>query len=251
MRMSLLDGGVALARHGGVSLGDTGIPDVLWSLYYAVSHRWYQDAQSQKKWRENWGEEKMRVIKSELARERDRGDERERKMGEEEGSWPWTYAASLCQASLAQATHAYAALLLLLPLQPSPTPTPWHYLVKQSWRDESGKRRGLPSLSTARVGLLCLDNTARLYTHTRTHIYRVVAFSCLANHPLNLWHFRCGPPYNTVWWTVIGERFLESLYVLVLPLWLIIGRSFFFYNNTHFSVLSSLRTVITTEVKVG
>lgn len=129
-------------------------------------------------------------------RERDRGEERERerKMGEEEGSWPWTYAAFLCQAPLAQATHAYAALLLLLPLQPSPTPTPWHYLVKQSWRDESGKRRGLPSLTTARIGLLSLDNTGWLYTHT--YIYRVVAFSCLASCPLNLWHFWCGPPYE-------------------------------------------------------
>lgn len=42
---------VALVRHGGLSLGDTGIPGVLWSLFYAASHRWYRDAQSQKKWR--------------------------------------------------------------------------------------------------------------------------------------------------------------------------------------------------------
>lgn len=91
------------------------------------------------------GEEKMRVFEREVVRK----GQREREMVEEERSWPWTYAASLCQAPLAQETHAYAALLLPLPLQPSPTPTPWHCLVKQSWRDESGKRRGLPSLPSA------------------------------------------------------------------------------------------------------
>lgn len=177
MCVSLLeDGDTALVRHGGLSMGDAGIPIGLWSPHRALSHRWYQDTRSSKEGKKTGGRERWglsRVSKR----------EGERKMGEEEGSWPWTYAASPCQAPLAQATHAYAALLLLLPLQPSPTPTPWHYLVKQSWRDESGKRRGLPSLSTARVGLLSLDNTAWLYTHT--YIYRVVAFSCLASHPLN------------------------------------------------------------------
>lgn len=46
------------------------------------------------------------------------------------------------------------------------SPTPWHYLVKQSCGDESGKSQGLPSLSTARLGLLSLDNTTGFYRHT-------------------------------------------------------------------------------------
>lgn len=111
---------------------------------------------------------------------------RERKMGEEEGSWPRTYAAFLCQAPLAQAAHAHATLLLLLPLQPFPTPTPVHYLVKQSCGDESGKTLGLPSLSTARLGLLSLDNTARIIHMHILYIYRVAAFSCLARSPQNV-----------------------------------------------------------------
>lgn len=94
------------------------------------------------------GEEQVIAETSEQERKRPERQE----IGEEEGSWPRTYAASRCQASLAQATHTYAALLLLLALRPSPTHTPWHYLVKQSWRDDSGKRQGLPSLSTARTG---------------------------------------------------------------------------------------------------
>lgn len=77
---------------------------------------------------------------------------RERKMVGEEGSWPGTYAAALCQAPLAEAAHAYAVLPLLLLLQPAPTPTLLHYLVKQSCRDKSGKSLGLPRLSSAGPG---------------------------------------------------------------------------------------------------
>lgn len=77
---------------------------------------------------------------------------RERKMVGEEGSWPGTYAAALCQAPLAEAAHAYAVLPLLLLLQPAPTPTLLHYLVKQRCRDKSGNSLGLPRLSSAGPG---------------------------------------------------------------------------------------------------
>lgn len=181
---------VALVRHVGLSKGDT--EDILWSPYYTTLSPMGDIRTRRRSGKKTSGRKKRDEGYRQWASKRQR-KERERKMGEEEGSWPWTYAASPCQTPLAQATHAYAALLLLLsPLQPSPTPTPWHYLVKQSWRDESGKRRGLPSLSTASTGLLSLDNAAWLYTHT--YIYTVVAFSCLANRPRNLWHFWCGPP---------------------------------------------------------
>lgn len=153
---------VAVVRHARPSFRDTGISSALWShtmLSSTGDTRMLKDKRSGSKTRGRkwWG------LSGVSWRERKREDtrEREREMGEEEGS-------SLCQAPLAQETHAYAALLLLLPLQPSPTPTPWHYLVKQSWRDESGKRQGLPSLCTARVGLLGWDNTAWLYAHTYT-----------------------------------------------------------------------------------
>lgn len=89
---------------------------------------------------------------------------RERKMVEEEGSWPGTYAAGLCQAPLAEAAHAYAVLPLLLPLQPAPTPTLLHYLVKQSCRDESGKILGLLGVSRGCTGWMADSHPADVHT---------------------------------------------------------------------------------------